>query len=157
MRRRKAGFWYGFAIAIVRPTLFVLTRRRWSGEEHVPPEGTGVIVAANHLSHLDPFTLAHFLYVRCHRLPRFLAKSPLFSTFFVGTVLRGAEQIPVFRGTEDASKALEAAVEALQRRTVRAHLSGGHHHQAAPTTGPARPRPGSPGWRCSPGRRSCRW
>ena len=58
--------------------------------------------------------LTHFLLDGgSRRLPRFLAKSGLFSVFFVGTVLRGAEQIPVKRDTEDASLALGEAVRAL--------------------------------------------
>ena len=115
MRPRRAGFWYRFGVCVAKPPLWLLTRRRWSGAEHVPRQGTGVIVAANHLSHLDPFVLTHFLLDGGpRRLPRFLAKSGLFSVFFVGTVLRGAEQIPVKRYTEDASLALAAAVRALQ-------------------------------------------
>ena len=140
MRPRRAGFWYRFAVSVAKPPLWLLTRRRWSGAEHVPPQGQGVIVAANHLSHLDPFVLTHFLLDGgSRRLPRFLAKSGLFSVFFVGTVLRGAEQIPVSRNTEDASLALAEAVRALQRgRCVLIYPEGTTTKRADYWPGPAR-------------------
>ena len=48
--------------------------------------------------------------------PRFLAKSTLFEgNGLVARVMRGAGQIPVHRHTADASKALDAAVDALAR------------------------------------------
>jgi len=49
------------------------------------------------------------------RSPRFLVKSGMFSIFFVGTVLRGARQIPVYRESVDAGKAFSAAVDAARR------------------------------------------
>jgi 1-acyl-sn-glycerol-3-phosphate acyltransferase len=110
-RRPRRGFWYAFAIAVVKPLLLMFTRRTWRGVENLPKRG-GIIVAANHLSHVDPFTIAHFLYDN-GRLPRFLAKSELFNVFFVKSVLKGADQIPVYRRTADAGLALRDAVTAL--------------------------------------------
>jgi 1-acyl-sn-glycerol-3-phosphate acyltransferase len=111
-RRPRRGFWYGFAISIVQPILLAFTRRRWTGAENIPPEG-GFIIAANHISHVDPFTLAHFLYDNgC--LPRYLAKSELWKIFFVKRVMAGAKQIPVYRRTSDAGLALRDAVTALE-------------------------------------------
>lgn len=114
MRRRhgRIGFWYRFAVMVVKPLLLVFTRHSWRGAEHLPPSG-GVIIAANHISYIDPLTLAHFLYDN-GRLPRFLAKSTLFDVPFIGMVFRGAHQIPVRRGTADAAQALTAAVDALK-------------------------------------------
>lgn len=111
-RRGSPGFWYGLAVLIIRPPLLVLTRRRWHGTQHIPDGGAVAVV--NHISHVDPLTFAHFLY-DTGRLPRFLAKSGLFSVPVVATVLRGAGQIPVYRESEDAATAYSAAVEAVRR------------------------------------------
>jgi 1-acyl-sn-glycerol-3-phosphate acyltransferase len=90
----------------------VLTKRDWHGAEHL--DGGGIVVCPNHVSHFDPLVFAHFLYDN-GRLPRFLAKSGLFKVFFVGSVLRGAQQIPVYRESTDAARAYSAAVDAVQR------------------------------------------
>jgi 1-acyl-sn-glycerol-3-phosphate acyltransferase len=102
----------GFAIAIVRPSSALLTKREWAGSERVPRTG-GVIVAANHVSWVDPFTLGHFVYGR-GRIPRFMAKESLFRTRFIGMILRGADQIPVHRAERDGAAALSDAVQALR-------------------------------------------
>ena len=110
---RGAGFWMRLAAAIAKPPLLVFTRRDWRGIEHVPRTG-GVILAVNHISHVDPLTLADFLLFGVRRPPRFLAKSELFrGNGLVGRVMRGAHQIPVHRGTADAAVALRHAVAAL--------------------------------------------
>jgi 1-acyl-sn-glycerol-3-phosphate acyltransferase len=110
--RRRIGFWYRVAVVLLRPPMMLLTRRDWRGAEHL---GTGgIVVVVNHVSHFDPLTFAHFLYDN-GRLPRFLAKAGLFKIFFVGSVLRGAKQIPVYRESTDAERAYSAAVEAVQR------------------------------------------
>jgi 1-acyl-sn-glycerol-3-phosphate acyltransferase len=80
--------------------------------EHIPPTG-GVIIVANHLSHADPLTVAHFVY-DSGRWPQFLAKQSLFEVPVLGYVLKAVRQTPVRRGTTDAAKALEAAVTAIQ-------------------------------------------
>ncbi|MFL6240942.1 MAG: lysophospholipid acyltransferase family protein [Actinomycetes bacterium] len=113
MRRGRMGFWYRLAILVVQPLLLMFTKRDWHGRQNLPREG-GLIIAINHISHLDPFTLAHFLY-RGHRLPRYLAKSELWSVPFVKWVLAGAGQIPVHRRTSDAALALKDAVAAIER------------------------------------------
>jgi 1-acyl-sn-glycerol-3-phosphate acyltransferase len=107
---RRIGFWYRLAAIILRRPLMVLTRRDWSGAEHLG--STGAVVVVNHVSYFDPLAFAHFLYDN-GRLPRFLAKAGLFRVFFVGSVLRGAKQIPVYRDTVDAASAYSAAVEAV--------------------------------------------
>jgi 1-acyl-sn-glycerol-3-phosphate acyltransferase len=110
--RRTIEPWYAFAVAVLRPLLMVLTRRDWRGTENLPPEG-GVVVVPNHLSHVDPFVVAHFLFDQ-GRLPRFLAKASLFSVFFVRRVIRGARQIPVYRETREAGDSLRDAVAAVR-------------------------------------------
>ena len=111
-RPRRIGFWYRLAVVILRPILMVLTKRDWRGAEHLPPNG-GIVVVTNHVSHVDPLVLAHFLFDN-GRLPRYLGKEVLFRVFFVGQVLRGAKQIPVYRETADASTAFRSAVAAVR-------------------------------------------
>jgi 1-acyl-sn-glycerol-3-phosphate acyltransferase len=110
--RRRIGFWYRLAVLLVRRPMLVLTRRDWSGVEHL--RQGGIVVCTNHVSHFDPLVFAHFLYDN-GRLPRFLAKEGLFGIFFVGSVLRGAKQIPVSRESSDAAMAYSAAVQAIGR------------------------------------------
>ena len=115
MRRLPMGPYMRFATWLIKPLLLLFTRRDWRGIERVPAEG-GVILAANHISHADPLTLCDFILYGVHRIPRFMAKDTLFKgRGLVGTVMRGAKQIPVYRRTADASLALRDAVAALQR------------------------------------------
>lgn len=120
MRRRRVtlwelGFWYALAAGVLKPPARLLTRREWRGLEHIPPSG-GVIVAANHISLVDPITLVDFVLFGAGRVARFLAKDTLFrGNGLLGRVMRGAQQIPVRRDTGDAAEALSAAVEALRR------------------------------------------
>ncbi|WP_431960668.1 lysophospholipid acyltransferase family protein [Actinacidiphila sp. bgisy160] len=111
MSRRRIGFWYRLAAVIAKPPLVVLFKRDWRGMEHIPAEG-GFITAVNHNSYLDPLSYAHFQY-NTGRVPRFLAKAPLFKPAFVGTILRGTGQIPVYRESTDAANAFRSAVDAI--------------------------------------------
>jgi 1-acyl-sn-glycerol-3-phosphate acyltransferase len=88
---------------------------RLEGLEKIPAEGP-VIVAGNHLSYVDPLAHGYFV-VKAGRRPRFLAKQELFDAPFIGTVLRGARQISVERGTGDRSP-LEDAGRAVERGEV---------------------------------------
>jgi 1-acyl-sn-glycerol-3-phosphate acyltransferase len=83
------------------------------GAAHAPEHGP-VILASNHVSYLDPLTLAWVADRRGRRV-RFLAKAELFGKPALGWLLRGAHQIPVMRGSADAAGALGAAVDALHR------------------------------------------
>jgi 1-acyl-sn-glycerol-3-phosphate acyltransferase len=109
---RRLGFWRGVAWVAVKPPMILLTRRDWSGQEHVPAEG-GLIFAVNHLSEADPLVVAHFVY-DAGRWPQFLAKSSLFKIFGFGAFLRAVQQIPVYRGTADAARSLDAAAAAIR-------------------------------------------
>jgi 1-acyl-sn-glycerol-3-phosphate acyltransferase len=111
--RRRLGFWRRFAVVVIKPTMTIMTRRRWSGMEHVPQTG-GLIFAVNHVSHADPMVCAHFVY-DAGRWPQFLAKASLFEVPLFGRFLRWVRQIPVYRGTTDAVKSLEEAVAAVKR------------------------------------------
>ncbi|MGD9482131.1 lysophospholipid acyltransferase family protein [Streptomyces sp. TRM70308] len=113
MSRRKIGFWYRLAAVIAKPALLTFFKRDWRGVEHIPREG-GFIVAVNHNSYLDPLSYAHYQY-NTGRVPRFLAKNSLFGSGFVGAVMRGTGQIPVYRESTDAVGAFRAAVEAVNQ------------------------------------------
>lgn len=110
---QKRGWAYAFCIGVVKPLLLLFTRRRWIDGEKLPAVG-GYVVVANHISHLDPLTFAHFAYEQ-GRLPRFLAKAEMFAVPIVGRIIRSAQQIPVYRMTTDASRAFGAAVDAVAR------------------------------------------
>lgn len=102
---------YRFVVSVVRPLLMSLTRREWSGVEHLPRD-RGFVTVANHVSHIDPFIFAHFLN-DAGIVPHFLGKVEVFRLPVIGSILRGAEQIPVYRETGQASDAYSAAVEAV--------------------------------------------
>jgi 1-acyl-sn-glycerol-3-phosphate acyltransferase len=110
--RRRLGFWRRLAVILVKALTTPMTRRTWSGMEHIPAGG-GTIFAANHISHADPFVVGHYVY-DAGRWPQFLGKASLFSLPVIGPFLSAVRQIPVHRGTADAIKALEAAVAAVK-------------------------------------------
>ncbi len=117
MRRRvglgRLGPWYGLAVVVLQPLAALAASRSWRGVEHVPARG-GVILAANHISYVDPVFLAEYVVHGTGRAARFLAKSTLFEGGgLVARVMRGAGQIPVHRDSGDAAVALRHAVAAL--------------------------------------------
>jgi 1-acyl-sn-glycerol-3-phosphate acyltransferase len=101
------------AVALPMPRLWFTWR--FEDLEHIPAAGAS-IVAATHISYLDPFSTALAI-VRRGRRPRFLAKQELFEIPLVGTALRGAGQISVSRGTA-GQRPLEDAERALARGEV---------------------------------------
>jgi 1-acyl-sn-glycerol-3-phosphate acyltransferase len=92
--------------------MVALTRRDWDGAENLPDGG--FVACCNHVSHLDPLTLAHFLHDN-DRPPRFLAKESIFRVPVVGRIVSGAGQIPVYRESAVAGRALAPAVDAVHR------------------------------------------
>jgi 1-acyl-sn-glycerol-3-phosphate acyltransferase len=113
VRRREFDPWYKLVATVIKPLLLAFTIKDWHGAENLPPEG-GLVVVTNHISHLDPFTFGHFMYDNGF-LPRFLTKEAMFRAPIVGRVVRGAQQIPVYRETADANASYAAAVDAVRR------------------------------------------
>lgn len=113
MARDKVGFWVAACAAVFYPVTSLAARRRFGGLEHIPSEGPALIVS-NHISHLDPIYTAVFVHRR-GRVPRFLAKASLWSTPVIGRMMAGAEQIPVYRGSTEATGSLRAAEQALDQ------------------------------------------
>jgi len=111
--QRRAGAVIGLAQLPLRPLLTLLSRPRWSGTEHL--QGPGPMIACgNHLSAHDAFGYGHLLQAS-GVAPRFLAKEAMFRIPVLGTLLRGARQIPVRRGTPRGGDALSDARAALER------------------------------------------
>lgn len=109
--QERRGLAFAVCVALVEPLLRLLTRRHWVDGTKIPATG-GCIVVSNHVSHLDPFTFAHFVYGH-GRVVRFLAKSEVFRIPLAGRLVAAAGQIPVQRLTADATRAFAAAVAAV--------------------------------------------
>ena len=88
---------------LLRPILFAITRRDWRGAENLPDGG--FIAAANHVTEVDPVTLAHFLYDQ-GRAPMITAKASLWKVPVLGGLLTRTGMIPVHRGTAGAAQSL---------------------------------------------------
>jgi 1-acyl-sn-glycerol-3-phosphate acyltransferase len=115
LHKPKAGFWIRLCVAILYPIDGLLFRIRWRNLDRIPaPEQGGVIIAINHISHIDTVLMARLVW-QSGRVPRFLVKAGVFGKPVVGQIMRGSKQIPVHRGTADAADSLREAVDALGR------------------------------------------
>ncbi|MEY3020448.1 MAG: hypothetical protein RLZZ272_1432 [Actinomycetota bacterium] len=83
-----------------------------AGLEHVPTRG-GAVLAMNHTSFVDFFTVGRAPYQELGRPVRILAKASLFRLPLFGRLMRSAGHIPVQRGA--GTEALSDAVSALGR------------------------------------------
>lgn len=127
--------------AVSWPILKLLFRYRARGTEHVPRRG-GFVLAANHLSNLDPWAVGVALFPR--RFLRFMAKSELFR-FPLGAIIKAGGAFRVRRGERDVA-AIEKGVElARDGHAVMMFPEGTRRekgivkrHQARPHTGAAR-------------------
>ena len=99
-------------VRLLRPLLRVISKHRWSGLENIPRTG-GAVLAPNHVSNFDPLVISHVV-VHAGRWPYFLAKASLFSVPGLGSIVRGADQIPVHRDSDNAQDALATAYTALE-------------------------------------------
>lgn len=105
---------YASAASIVLPMNMLLMRRDWQGQKNLPD--TGMILAANHISHLDPLYVGHMVYTS-GRIPHFLAKKELFDLPLIGRSLYGLKQIPVDRAGRSIDS-LKMAEEVLAENGV---------------------------------------
>jgi 1-acyl-sn-glycerol-3-phosphate acyltransferase len=118
-----------------------LFRVRSMGEEHLPREG-GFVLAANHVSNLDPWPLGLPLYPS--RQLRFMAKVELYRPP-LSWILESVGAFPVKRGMHD-EEAIERAVELARAGEVVAIFPEGtrrkkgvvKRHQPRARTGAAR-------------------
>lgn len=115
LHKPKAGFWIRLCVVMIYPFVGLLYKIRWSGLDRVPgPDRGGVIIAVNHISHIDTLLTARLVW-QSGRVPRFMIKASLFHKPVTGPIFRGSHQIPVYRGTTDAAQSLRDAVDALER------------------------------------------
>jgi len=97
---------YSLVAGLSRPFARFLFRYKALGTEHLPASG-GYVLAAGHVSNLDPWPLGLALWPR--RFLRFMAKSELF-WFPLSPLLYGAGAFKVHRGRADR-EAIETAVQ----------------------------------------------
>ncbi len=106
-----------FVLALVASILIPLVRLLFrvdpKGIEKLPKHGSYILVA-NHVTNLDALAVAYFVYVQLKRAPHFLAKESLFRVPLLGTIIRAAGQIPVYRSGHRNDTPLKAAHEYLK-------------------------------------------
>ena len=112
LHKPKAGFWIRFCVIVLIPLDALLFKLRWHHLDRMPATG-GVLVAVNHISQADTPAMARMIW-ESGRIPRFLIKHTVFGWPFIGWVMRGAGQLPVYRSSEQAADSLRAAVQALR-------------------------------------------
>ena len=104
-------FWLFLKFVLLGPALHLLFRPKVTGLEHIPREG-GAIIAANHVSFLDPLLLP---LVVPRRRVMFLTKVKYIDKPFLRWILTGAGVIPV--ATDDPraiGDSVTAAVEVVR-------------------------------------------
>jgi 1-acyl-sn-glycerol-3-phosphate acyltransferase len=99
---------YRIAKVILPPIMRVYFRLSVKGRRNVPRTG-GLLIVANHCSHLDPMLLGCFI----PRDVSHLARSDLFRNRAFAWIIRKLGALPLARGEGDR-QALEAAVAMLQ-------------------------------------------
>ena len=95
LHRPKAGFWIRLCVVVIYPCIdALLFRLRWRNLDRVtPPDRGGVIIAINHISHVDTLLMARLVW-QSGRVPRFLIKAGLFAQPVVGPDPAGREADP---------------------------------------------------------------
>jgi 1-acyl-sn-glycerol-3-phosphate acyltransferase len=111
LHKPKAGWVVRAVVLALYPYTSLMFRIRFQHLDRIPPTG-GVILAANHISHVDTVLIARVVW-QAGRIPRFMVKSTIFDNSVLGQIMRRSKQIPVSRGTSDAAKSLDAAHAAL--------------------------------------------
>ncbi len=81
---------------------------------HKLPKTGAFVLAANHYTEFDPFVVGYAMW-HLGRLPRFLAKAPLFKAPIVGAALRASGQIPVDRVGVQRGEPVAAAAHLAER------------------------------------------
>jgi 1-acyl-sn-glycerol-3-phosphate acyltransferase len=104
---------YSFIALVSWPVLKLAFRYRADGTEHLPASG-GYVLAAGHLSNLDPWAIGLAIWPR--RFLRFMAKAELF-WFPMAQIANGAGAFKVNRGQADR-EAIETAVRLAREGNV---------------------------------------
>jgi 1-acyl-sn-glycerol-3-phosphate acyltransferase len=106
-------FVLGLVASVLIPLVRLVFRVEPKGLEKLPKHGSYILVA-NHVTNLDALAVAYFVYVKLKRAPHFLAKESLFRIPVLGTIIRAAGQIPVYRSGHRNDTPLKAAHEYLK-------------------------------------------
>lgn len=88
--------------------LAIFNHWKIKGKENIPAEGS-VVLISNHVSLWDPVVFA----CSVNRTVHFMAKEELFKIFFIGSVLKKLDMIPVRRGESDR-KAVKESLDYLK-------------------------------------------
>ena len=102
-----------FMLILARIIVWPLCRLRVTGTVPAPLRNGPLILAANHVSPIDPIVMT----AACHKAgiaPRILATGGLFDAPIAGAAMRAAGHIRVDRNTAHVADALPAAAEALR-------------------------------------------
>lgn len=98
--------WYFIAKNSCRIIWHLVYRIRIAGREHIPADGS-VLVVANHQSHFDPPCVGSCI----ARQSNFLARDTLFDNKILGVMLRGLGAVPI----DQSGKAISGLKETLRR------------------------------------------
>jgi 1-acyl-sn-glycerol-3-phosphate acyltransferase len=139
--RVRPSLLYSLIAALSWPVVRWLYRLRAEGAENLPAKG-GYVLAANHISNLDPWPLGLPLWPR--QFLRFMAKSELY-WWPLGRVITAGGGFPVRRGERDL-EAINTAIELARKGNVVAMFPHGtrqrkglvKRYQAKAHTGAAR-------------------
>jgi len=101
---------YRIGIYLLKLIFYGLLGLRVIGKENIPSEG-GLIVAANHISYLDPPLVGVAMWP--YRTLHYIAKKDLFKIPLLGFILRLVNSFPVKRGKPDRV-AMRKALELLK-------------------------------------------
>src|SRR3954469_25885449 len=131
---------YNLVAILSAPLFYGLYRLRAKGKENLPDGG--FVLAANHVSSLDPWVLGVPLWPK--RQLHFMAKAELFMPV-LGQFLRAGGAFPVRRGERDL-QSIEKAMEICRRGDVVAMFPEGtrrvkgliKRHEHRPRSGSAR-------------------
>lgn len=128
------GFLYGIGRFMLKTHLRLFNGMEILGQEHVPMEG-GLIVASNHISHLDPPAVGCALPRKSH----FVAKAELFDQFFLNWYLSKIGIIPIKRGGGGTREMFDHAAQIVRNGKVVTFFPEGTRSK---TGMPGRPRTG---------------
>lgn len=104
---------YYVAIFFLRIYIYLLYKVEVIGKENIPKEGQ-VVVCANHISGIDPITVA----VTMKRSICFMGKKQLFDNFILGKILYGLNAFPVDRESKGDFQAYKKAISVLKEGKV---------------------------------------
>jgi 1-acyl-sn-glycerol-3-phosphate acyltransferase len=114
-RQRLTWKWRVIASLVIALVNLARWKVRVEGLEHVPRD-SGAVLAFNHHSYVDFLMVAWAPVRKLKRPVRFLAKREIWSSRWVGWVVRWGEAVPVDRTSATArAGAFDAAAESLQQ------------------------------------------